>query len=287
MVQVLYITEFYDLEDIYKFQMEFDFPYFFITDFKNWKKSFTKDIDGEGRVLFKELCVKAVCDDDEMLGFIQYGRTAFGFDENGDISDKISYAVIRNLFFKEGRADAGQLLLNTALKSFSEEKMIYAFFHYFGMSCFARHGKLFIKQPHIPELLTGNGFEIEHENVYYSSLISRKTETEVSIKPCNITKGCQQYLEFILDNCQVGGCEVHYVDSCLAYLRWIYVNGDIVNRGIGTKCMSALKNFLFEKGIIRLDTDTALNNLVAQHYYEKNGFDRDGITRSYYRNPNK
>lgn len=48
--------------------------------------------------------------------------------------------------------------------------------------------------------------------------------------------------------------------------------------------MNALKHFLYEKGVKRFDTDTAMNNTVAQHYYEKNNFVREGITRSYYLN---
>ena len=35
--------------------------------------------------------------------------------------------------------------------------------------------------------------------------------------------------------------------------------------------------------IIRLHTDTANNNLIAQKYYEKNGFINNGITKSYYK----
>ena len=48
----------------------------------------------------------------------------------------------------------------------------------------------------------------------------------------------------------------------MAYLRWIYVNGDIVGKGIGTKCMNSLKAYLYEKGVKRFDTDTALANTV-------------------------
>ena len=46
--------------------------------------------------------------------------------------------------------------------------------------------------------------------------------------------------------------------------------------------MNSLKSFLYEKGINRFDTDTALDNTVAQHYYEKNNFIREGVTRSYF-----
>lgn len=46
--------------------------------------------------------------------------------------------------------------------------------------------------------------------------------------------------------------------------------------------MNALKSFLYEQGIRRFDTDTALDNEVAQHYYEKNNFTREGIAKSYF-----
>ena len=279
---MLKITDVKTLEDIYKFQQSFETPYFFSVDFETWKKSFTDDIDGEGRVLFKELDVKAVYDEDVLLGFVQYGKTAFGFDENGEISNEISYPVIRNLYFKSDRADAGELLLKEAMKTLGAEEKIYAFFHYFGMTCFARHGKLFENHAHLDALLEDNGFEVEHENVYYSSVLSESENSEVVLTAGDLTKGSHQYIDFKIDGNQVGGCEVHYLSNTTAYLRWIYVNGDIVGKGIGTKCMAALKSFLFEKGVVRFDTDTAVDNKVAQHYYEKTGFVREGITRSYY-----
>ncbi len=280
---MLRITDNFNLKDIYDFQLSFNTPYFFEVDLEAWKKSFTDDIDGEGRALFKELFVKAVYDNDKLLGFVQYGKTAFGFADNGEISSDISYPIIRNLYFKEGRADVGELLLNDAIKNLGTDEQVYAFFHYFGMSCFARHGKLFENHTHIDALLKENGFEVEHENVYYSSVLSESKSSDVTINESALTKGNQQYIDFKIDDNQVGGCEVHYIDDTTAYLRWIYVNGDIVGKGIGTKCMEALKSFLFEKGVVRFDTDTALDNKVAQHYYEKNCFLREGITKSYFK----
>ena len=279
---MLTITENYNLKDIYEFQLSFQTPYYYEVDFDTWKKSFEEDIDGEGRVLFKKLNVKAVYENEELIGFIQFGNTAFAFDENGDISSEISYPVIRNFYFIKNSAETGKMLLDTALEYFKSKERVYAFFHYFGMSCFARHGKLFEAHSHIEELLKENGFELEHENVYYSSQIDYIENSDVEIKVNEITKGKQQYIDFILEGNQVGGCEVHYVSENIAYLRWIYVNGDIIGKGIGTKCMNALKKYLYEKEIKRFDTDTALDNLGAQHYYEKNKFERRGITRSYY-----
>ncbi len=280
---MLKIADTFSLKDIYDFQLNFQTPYFFKVDFENWKKSFENDIDGEGRALFKELYVKTVYDNDKLLGFVQYGKTAFGFDNNGEISSEISYPVIRNLYFTKGNTEAGNLLINEAIQNLDSEEGVYAFFHYFGMSCFARHGKLFENHAHIEALLKENGFKIEHENVYYSSVITGNENSEVIITANGLTKGNQQYIDFKIDDNQVGGCEVHYLGETTAYLRWIYVNGDITGKGIGTKCMNALKYYLYKKGIKCFDTDTALNNLVAQHYYEKNDFIREGVTRSYYK----
>lgn len=278
---MIQITDVCPLETVYAYQTSFYSPHFFLVDFPQWKKSFADDIDGEGRSLFKKLCMKAVYEENELIGFIQYGRTAFGFDDQGKISSAISYNVIRNLFFNKDRADAGYLLLQAAMQTFDAEK-VYAFFHYFGMSCFARHGKLFGQHKHIADLLIQNGFEIEHENVYYSSVLTGNGQSDVEIVPHKLTPGHQQYIDFILSGRQIGGCEVHYVDEKTTYLRWIYVNGDIVGKGIGTMCMKALKLWLYQKGTTRFDTDTAILNHVAQHFYEKNGFVREGITKSYY-----
>lgn len=280
MIQIAKVEHF---EPIYRYQMQFSSPYFFPVDYDTWKTCFMEDVDGEGRTLFKSLFVKAAYDDNDLIGFIQYGSTAFGFDDRGELSADVSHCVIRNLYFHKERVDAGALLLKEAMDAFPAAEKVYAFFHYFGMSCFGRHGKLFEQHPHIEALLKQKGFETEHENVYYSSILKGGNASEVELKPQPLTKGNQQYLDFLLSGSQVGGCEVHFVDKKAAYLRWIYVNGDITGRGIGTKCMHALKQWLSQKGITRFDTDTALSNTIAQHFYEKTGFTREGITRSYYR----
>lgn len=271
------------LEPVYHYQLAQVSPFFFPVAYGDWKKSFLEDVDGNGRTLFKTLCVKAAYDGDALVGFIQYGKTAFGFDHQGECSSDVSYCVIRNLYFDADRPDAGQLLLKEAMDDFGTSDRIYAFFHYFGMSCFARHGKLFSRHTHIQALLNANGFVTEHENVYYSAVLSEAEEPQIELRPQALTEGGQQYIDFFLSGHQVGGCEIHFPGREIAYLRWIYVNDTITGRGIGTKCMTALKHWLCGSGITRLDTDTALSNTVAQHYYEKNSFTREGITRSYYR----
>lgn len=270
------------LETIYHYQRTFPSPQFFPIAFSSWRKSFEEDMDGEGRVLFKELFTRCAYDGEKLVGFVQYGLTAFAFDDKGEISDRLSYPVIRNLYFDAGRDDAGEGLLRDALDYFDTTDRVYAFFHYFGMSCFARHGKLFEAHAHIEALLKRHGFVVEHENVYYSTLLDGEAQTNVEILPQQITKGSQQYMDFLLSGNHVGGCEVHFLNEENAYLRWIYVDGNLTGQSIGTLCMTALKGWLRQKGILRFDTDTALSNPVAQHYYEKTGFSRKGITRSYY-----
>lgn len=278
------VTDILNLQQVYKYQTDLQAPCFFPVDFESWKESFENDVDGEGRRLFRELHGKAVYEEQTLIGFIQYGYTAFGFDDKGEISMDVSYPVIRSLFFDEGRVDAGKLLLQEALQAFTSKQKVYAFFHYFGMSCFAWHGKLFEKYGWIQALLYKNGFETEHENVYYSAKIMETESSEIEVGTHPLTKGNQQSLDFIRSGRLIGGCKIHYLNTAgIAYLRWIYINEDVQNRGIGSKCMAMLKQWLHERGIQQLDTDTALTNSRAQHYYEKNGFIREGITRSFFR----
>ena len=272
-----------DPEQIFHYQLQFEAPYFFPVEYNTWLHSFADDTDGEGRTLFRDLSVKAAYRNGKLVGFIQYGNTAFGFDDSGEISSQVSYCVIRNLYFDENCADAGDALLQAALDTFPKGARVYAFFHYFGMTCFARHGKLFQRHAHIEEFLKIHGFVIEHENVYDSSMLQDDSRSEVTLLPQELSKGHHQYVAFTLSGNSVGGCEIHFVSSNTAYLRWIFVNHDLTGQGIGSQCMAALQHWLYLQGIRRFDTDTALQNTVAQHFYEKNHFTREGITRSYYR----
>ena len=151
------------------------------------------------------------------------------------------------------------------------------------MSCYARHGKLFEGFDEIHHLLKEKGFEIEHENVFYSCTLNETQKASVTLKWHNLSPGRQQYCDFIWGDEIVGGCEVHFLDQKdIAYLRWIFINEDRCGKGIGSECMLALKNDLYNRGIMIFDTDTANTNTVAQHFYEKNNFTMKGITRSYY-----
>lgn len=282
------ITEKISLREIFEYMKKLSYPYRYETEYSLWEQSFLRDVDGEGRTLFRNLGTIGAFQDGKMTGFIQYGRSAIGFDENGEISDTLSYAVIRNFYYDETCPEAGQALLNKALRRLKDSNTgtVYAFFHYFGMSCYARHGKLFEGLAYIKSLLERFGFCIEHENVFYSCQLSADDLSETNVK-CDwhdMTANGQQYCDFVIDSCQVGGCEIHFLEQKdIAYLRWIFTNEDLRGKGIGSLCMTALKAELRKRGIVQLDTDTAVTNLVAQHFYDKNRFVNEGLTRSYYR----
>ena len=85
------------------------------------------------------------------------------------------------------------MLLKEAMKGSEKYERVYAFFHYFGMSCFARPGKLFEKHTHIDTLLKAKGFEIEHENIYYASVLNGNKSSDVVLTANKLTAGNQQH----------------------------------------------------------------------------------------------
>lgn len=273
-----------DCEELYNYQRKIEAPYMFETGFEDWKASMFFDVDGEGRTLFREIKTMVAYDGNRIVGYIQYGNTAFGFDDSGEISDQVSHPIIRMLYFDEDYEKDGTGLLQMALDYFHGESKIYAFFHYFGMFCYARHGKLFEKYDDIQSLLKKHGFVVEHENVYYASEIKDISDSEIEVIWKEQTSGGQQSAEFRWKGKCIGECEIHYIGSGeIAYLRWIHINDDLQNNGQGSKCMGGLRASLKKMGIKKLDTDTAINNVRAQHYYEKNAFVKCGITKSFYK----
>lgn len=244
-----------------------------------WEQSMQQDIDSDGRLLFDDLQTLWL---DQ--GFIQYGHTAFGFDESGEISADVHHPVIRQFSFSD--TDQGQQLLQAAVDALGNKDRIYAFFHYFGLSACGRHGKLHEKDSHIAALLIQNGFQVEHENVYYSRCLDDESNAPSSItlswKPQSCG-GCREFAA-VFQGQEIGWGQVHFLpQGKIAYLRWIYIDSTRQHQGYGTGTMQALFHDLYCMGIRRFDTDTALNNRIAQGYYEKCGFTNEGITRSYYK----
>lgn len=267
-------------KELFKLHLKIKTPYISKVNYEEYLTSLLNDVDSYGNKLFKELYLIGAYSDDKLIGFIQFGRTNIGFDKSGEISKKIHYSVIRNLYFK--KQEVGENLIKYALAIL--DKKVYAFFHYFGMSCFARHGKLFEKQIKIDNLLKKYGFVANEENVYYSLRLLEAKDNEVVLEIGDKNKFNIQDITFKEKKEFVGQCEIHFAKKELVYLRWIYVVEDKQHLGFGSKCMIKLINYLLSLGVKQFDTDTALNNVIAQKYYQKNGFIKLGITRSYCKN---
>lgn len=252
-------------------------PFHFPMTEEIWKESMYLDVDSDGNLLFDDL--KTVVTDH---GMIQYGHTAFGFDDSGSISNRIHHPVIRFLCFDA--PEDGEKLLDNAMTELGTGQRIYAFFHYFGMSACGRHGKLHEKDAHVEKLLLSRGFTVEHENVYYARNLSESDipAGEILLRWQPLSPGSCRNFAAVQDGVEVGWGQVHFLpQGDIAYLRWIFVDEQFQHQGIGSAMMKSLFAELFAMGIRRFDTDTALNNRIAQKYYEKTGFTNCGITRSY------
>ena len=98
-------------------------PYISEVEYGDYLKSLFNDTDSYGYKLFKELHLIGAYSNEELIGFIQFGVTNIGFDDNGEISEKVNYSIIRNLYFK--KREIGETLLKTALILLKNE--VYAF----------------------------------------------------------------------------------------------------------------------------------------------------------------
>ncbi|NLC41188.1 MAG: GNAT family N-acetyltransferase [Clostridiaceae bacterium] len=277
-------------EDLFHFYMRerSSVPYYYPeTTYSEWYDSFFYDRDFDGRPLFKELNTYVAMSGGKIRGFIQFGLSNFVFSDSGrDYTD--SYGIIRNLYFSAEVSDEeiGDSL--AIAKVFFKENGVeqpYAFFHYFGMTCFSRQGKLHQSEFQSEEILREAGYELEHENVYYTKVLADvsvlKNETVKLKYSDDMTQVA--FLDSGRDgDYVVAQAELTYLERInLVYLRWIGVMPEFRHQGYGSRCMRALCSSLLDRGFRLLETDTADSNVTAQHFYEKNGFRNRGIMRSY------
>ena len=270
-----------DYKQLFLYHLNIETPFINKVNYDKYVISLLNDVDREENKLFKELHTVGAYINNNLVGFIQYGISNIGFDTNGNLSNGINYQIIRQIYFTD--ENVGKMLIEKAFNSFDDTSTIYAFFHYFGMSCFGSHGKLYSNNKVVENVLYNYGFEVEHENVCYSLNVKDNLTSNIKLQESIVNKANKQNIRFLENDHFIGECEIHYVDDENAYLRWIYIDNNIQHKGYGSKCMDKLQSYLFNKGIIRLHTDTANNNLIAQKYYEKNGFINKGITKSYYK----
>lgn len=263
-------------------------PYYHQVSKERWDESFFEDIDYDGDKKYSELityCSQTV--DGTINGFIQFGRSNYGYDEEGEKSFEQSTGIIRQIHFLNDQPKVGVELLAVAVQYFQEKQLelTYAFFHALGMTCTGNHGKLHEAMPEVAELLLASGFCVEHTNVYYVKKIKSVVETTEScltVKQAEKTENKTQMFTFYVGKQAVGQANVAFLpEKDIAYLRWIFILDEHQNKGFGTQALQLLFGLLSHDGMAELHTDTADTNECAQHVYEKNGFEHSGFTRSY------
>ncbi|MGN1119294.1 MAG: GNAT family N-acetyltransferase [Oscillospiraceae bacterium] len=260
-------------------------PYWFDADYELWLESFNEDTDYEAEKMFDELVTYAAFSGADIVGFIQFGRSRYIYNERGE-KDRCGSGIIRSLFFDKEHS-CGEGLVSLAEDYFRSRGISrkYAFFHALGMTCNAGHGKLFCGLPHIEEALLKYGYVREHENVYYKRMLTPNDSGfsgSVSIQYGERTpKGIREF-SIICGGKTVGAGALAYLPQVgICYLRWIYIHDNEQRKGYATAALKALFSDLYSGGTLRLDTDTADGNTAAQRLYEKVGFTDMGRTRSY------
>lgn len=265
-----------------------EIPYFFNVDFNQWVQCLFED-EIEGEKIFKYLEGYFFEENNKVIGFIQFGQPNYYY--NAGIKTYVNnIGAIRNIFYDKNRIDVGKILIEKAEEYFKNNNFetCFAFNHVIGMSCNVYHGKLHNSMIHVEKLLLDYGYSIEHENIYYSidlpQLVSNNVDAEIYVKPEEFNEYNNQYARVFFKDVEIGGYKILYFqDLKLAYLKTIWISNDYAGQGIGTIIMKMLLKTLYEQGYLRLDLDTASNNIIGQKYYDKNGFMNKGFTRSYIR----
>ena len=284
-----------------------EIPTYFPIDFDTWRESMFNDSDDYGP-WFYELETYMLYEENILKGFIQYGLTNFIFVDTNNAYSELDYtkhyALIRNMHYAKDSKNPEELM-EAALNYFkeNESKFVYptekpawhlneitAYFHGFGMQCYARHTKLHESQFYIEELLDKYSFINNEKNVYFlkdlgncdiynDSEITCEIELVSSFEFIPNSSGMK--VKFILGGEEVGDCSLAAVQETIYYLVWFGIHEQYQKRGIGARCLNNIFYMLKEKNVQKFATDTYADNFAAQALYTKTGFINKGITKSY------
>jgi RimJ/RimL family protein N-acetyltransferase len=265
-------------------------PYFFPVSSKKWRQCLLEDeLDNEKIFSYQETFVAV--EEGRLVGFIQYGKPAFAWDKNGRKYNNPQIGVIRHFYFDEGRFDAANRLFVNSKSYLEQFPSQHAFFHIFGMSCNAHHGKLHQSLAHIDRFLHEKGYQVEHENLYYSLELSEikpmhQNNRHLVFKPV-IKPNRHKYEICLLEN-PIGTIQIRFLEELTGgyttdtvYLAWIEINRPFRGQGLGTRAMQLLVANLKSGKFHQIHLDTAGTNKIAQQFYERLGFQNRGRTRSY------
>lgn len=234
-----YLYEYYNI-------IKKDIPYWFNIDFENWCKSMFDDTDYYNQTLFKKLHTYISINEGLIDGFIQFGIPKFILNENGDKDTQTKAGIIRNLYYKEDNQEVGNELINTALNFFKDNDIEkeFAFYHYFGMTCNACHGKLYNKNFYIEKTLFEFGYKKEHENVYFKKIITNNdmhnsNNIKISYEKINEKGLCD--FSIIYNDIKIGAGILCYLpQGKICYLKLIYIFEEHKHKGHGTNAIKKI-----------------------------------------------
>lgn len=283
---------FQDVDILFSYwkQIGREVPYFLNVSKSKWMECMLNDqLDGEDK--FSSTEIYLAIDNGYIVGFIQFGLPTFCWNDNGEKYYNANVLIIRHFYFNENSIEAGKQLLRTVLMSSSEYEKVHAFFHIFGISCNAHHGKLYSKFSHVEKILLENKFQIECENIYYvldihTLNLVNNLNNEISLT-FHLVEG-KYYFEAVLAEESIGTAQVTFFDTFTdggsndgAYLYWIGIEDKYKGLGLGTQFITKICQYLNENHIRYLHTDAMLSNITAQQFYTRNNFINKGITRDY------
>ncbi len=245
----------------------------------------------DGERVFDHLETFIAQEKGRVIGFVQVGHPRFSWDVSGQIFYNPEIGVIRHFYFDSGRldvADAMYAQVQTFLKPYPQH---HAFYHVYGMSCNAHHGKLHMSLKDVDAFLQGKGFQIEHENVYYSLALNEAGQPVNSglrlVSQPHAARAFQDYEIWLYDT-HIGTVKVRFLEHLTGgaktdttYLNLITIEKAYRGCGWGTQALWLLVKILRDKGYAYLHLDTVGTNDRAQRFYERLGFQNRGRSRNY------
>jgi len=265
-------------------------PYFFPVSPERWTVCLLEDKLEDERI-FDRLETYVAKDRGRVVGFAQVGHPRFSWDARGQKYYNPGIGVIRHFYFDSGRLDVAEAMyaqVQTFLKPYPHR---HAFYHIYGMSCNAHHGKLSMWLEHVDQFIRAKDFQIVHENVYYSLALNdfgQPPGDNLRLIPQPRDIYAPQEYKIWLHNTPIGTLKVRFLDHLngeaakdTVYLPLITIDQTYRGCGWGTLAIQQLCWMLRDKGYAHLHLDTASSNEGAQRFYERFGFNNRGRSRSY------
>jgi RimJ/RimL family protein N-acetyltransferase len=265
-------------------------PYFFPVSPERWAQCLLED-ELAGERMFDRMETYVAKDNGEVVGFAQVAHPRFAWDDRAAKYYNPQIGVLRHFYFDAGRFNAAESMYAYVQSFLRRYPRRHAFYHIYGMSCNAHHGKLYSGLAHVDRFIKAKGFQVEHENVYYSLALhqqERASRDNLRLIPLAREFYAPQEYKIMLQNTPVGTITVQFMDILngeaakgSVYLSLMLMDETYRGRGWGTVAMQLLGQVLRDKGYQQLHLDTASTNVGAQRFYARIGFHDRGRSRSY------